>query len=297
MGILDMFSFYTLKPSDDFLLIASSWGPCFHVVQCLYIFSSWNPNRKFKVVGSSPLYFHQAVCQWQFAQLMGLNFCHCYKVPTAYLLGMNTGKTWKGNVSQDAMVGFYRLKLSDEILLISSRRDPSFHVVQCLFFSSWNQNRKQVVSSPRHCHGGLLVAICTNIFGTQFLQSLDGAYMNSGKTKKGKCFPRFFYNRNFKGEEELSYLGTVILIPFHGSRYFCTNSLAKYDASCPSSKEEEPTHFSLLQTWQLFTVSSFLNCTIVEKIRWLFSFKDRLFFALKIYFHFHELNAHFTFFA
>ena len=48
------------------------------------------------------------------------------------------------------------------------------------------------------------------------------------KPRKGNVSQDSFYNRNFKGEEELSYLGTVILIPFHGSRYFCTNSLAKY---------------------------------------------------------------------
>ena len=68
-----------------------------------------------------------------------------------------------------------------------------------VFFSSWNQNRKQVVSSPQHCDWSLLVAICTNIFGTQFLQSLDGAYVNSGKTKRGKCFPRFFLQSQFQG--------------------------------------------------------------------------------------------------
>ena len=163
------------------------------------------------------------------------------------------------------------------------------------FFSSWNQNRKQVVSSPQHCHWSLLVAICTNIFGTQFLQSLDGAYVNSGKTKRGKCFPRFFLQSQFQGGRRPVLFRNSNFDPISWFKVFLHEQPCKiFEASCSSSKEEEPTHFSLLQTWQLFTVSSFLNCTIVEKIRWLFSSKDRLcFFALKIYFYFQELNAHF----
>ena len=118
-------------------------------------------------------------------------------------------------------------------------------VVQCLFFimkPKPETGRVFTTTLPlEFISSNLHKYVWDSIFAIARWRTLE-------KPRKGNVSQDFFYNRNFKGEEELSYLGTVILIPFHGSRYFCTNSLAKYDASCPSSKEEEPTHFSLLQT-------------------------------------------------
>ena len=162
------------------------------------------------------------------------------------------------------------------------------------FFSSWNQNRKQVVSSPQHCDWGLLVAICTNMFGTQFLQSLDGALW---KNQEREMFPKIFLQSQFQGGRRTVLFRNSNFDPISWFKVFLHEQPCKiFQASCSSSKEEEPTHFSSfkLDNFLPFPLSSIVLSW--KKLDGSFLLKIG-FFALKIYFYFHELNAHFTFFC
>ena len=79
--------------------------------------------------------------------------------------------------------------------------------------------------------------------------AIVGAYVNSGKTKKGKCFPRFFLQSQFQGGRRPVLFRNSNFDPISWFKVFLHEQPCKiFQASCSSSKEEEPTHFSLLPT-------------------------------------------------